>query len=80
MVVYIHWFNGVPAFKGAIDVVYLNEFKLVSNMFSFKAAVPQNAIAWIEGIQKTQVMYTSICLASKNLIVIAILFSTKMQP
>ena len=58
--------------------MYLNEFKLVSNMFSFKAAAPQSAIAWIEGIQKAQVMHSDICLANENLIFIAVLFSTEM--
>jgi len=41
--------------KGAVDLVYLNEFQLVSSMFSLKAAAPQTASAWVEGIQRTQV-------------------------
>ncbi|XP_065890032.1 pleckstrin homology domain-containing family G member 5-like isoform X2 [Dysidea avara] len=41
----------------AFDLVYLNELQLVSNMFSFKAAAPQIASAWIEGIQQAQQFY-----------------------
>lgn len=38
-----------------IDLVCLNDFKLISTVFSLKATAPQLATAWIESIKQAQV-------------------------
>ena len=63
----------------AFDLVYLNELQLVSNMFSFKAAAPQIASAWIEGIQQAQVSKVKIvACVFITFSILAILLPTKM--